>query len=428
MNKSAKNIAVLGLQWGDEGKGKLVDLLSANFCNVVRFQGGNNAGHTVVINGESLALHQVPSGAHHPGCFLVVGSGSVLDLEVFHEEMECLRKRGIDILGRLLLSDKAHIILPYHIAIDKWREGGSVRIGTTGRGIGPTYEAKAARHGVRLGDIKAAGLLEKISTLYNETGLKIGGSASLPTPEAVCEKLLKLASPLFECIGNVQEYLYDAWKQGKSILFEGAQATMLDIDHGTYPFVTSSNCSIGGLFTGTGLPPKALSKVIGVAKAYTTRVGAGPFPSELNDSIGDHIRNVGHEYGTTTGRPRRCGWFDAAALRYACRVNGVDALGIMKLDVLDGLERIGIVKGYKSKDGKLLLTPPSSIQDWEGMEPIVDYFDGWSVPVKAAKSWNNLPAQAQKYLRGIEETVETTVEYVSTGPDREDGLFLSNSM
>jgi len=424
MGKSAENIAVLGLQWGDEGKGKLVDLLSANFSNVVRFQGGNNAGHTVVINGESIALHQVPSGAHHPGCFLVIGSGSVLDFDIFHEELESLRKRGIDILDRLLLSDKAHIILPYHIAIDKWREGGSIRIGTTGRGIGPTYEAKAARHGVRVGDIKTSGLLEKIVTLYKETSLILGNSASLPTPETVSEKLLELASPLLNCIGNVHEYLYDAWRQGKSILFEGAQATMLDIDHGTYPFVTSSNCTIGGLFTGTGLPPKALNKVIGVAKAYTTRVGAGPFPSELTDSICEHIRDVGHEYGTTTGRPRRCGWFDAAALRYACRVNGVDALGIMKLDVLDGLERIGIVTAYKSKDGKLLHTPPSSIQDWEGMEPVVDYFDGWSAPTKGAKSWSSLPSQAQKYLKGIEKTVETPIAYVSTGPDREEGLFV----
>jgi adenylosuccinate synthase len=424
MSKSAENIAVLGLQWGDEGKGKLVDLLSANFCNVVRFQGGNNAGHTVVINGVSIALHQIPSGAHHPECFLVVGSGSVLNFEVFHKELECLRKRGIDILDRLLLSDKAHIILPYNIAVDNWREDGSVRIGTTGRGIGPTYEAKAARHGVRLGDIKAADLLEKISTVYKETSLKIGSNASLPTPEAVFEKLRELASPLLKCIGNAQEYLYNAWKQGESILFEGAQATMLDIDHGTYPFVTSSNCSIGGLFTGTGLPPKALNKVIGVAKAYTTRVGAGPFPSELNDSIGEQIRNVGHEFGTTTGRPRRCGWFDAVALRYACRVNGVDALGIMKLDVLDDLERIGLVKSYQSKDGKSLLTPPSSIQDWESLEPIIEYFDGWSAPVKGTKTWNSLPVQAQKYLRVIEETVETPIAYISTGPDREEGLFI----
>jgi adenylosuccinate synthase len=424
VSKSTENIAILGLQWGDEGKGKLVDLLSANFRNVVRFQGGNNAGHTVVVNGESIALHQIPSGAHHPECFLVVGSGTVLNLEVFHQELSCLRKRGIDILDRLLLSDKAHIILPYHIAIDNWRESSSVAIGTTGRGIGPTYEAKAARHGVRLGDIKTANLLEKISNVHKEADLKIGNSVSLPTPEAVYEKLQELASPLLKCIGNVQEYLYNAWKQGESILFEGAQATMLDIDHGTYPFVTSSNCSIGGLFIGTGLPPKVLNKVIGVAKAYTTRVGAGPFPSELNDSIGEKIRTVGHEFGTTTGRPRRCGWFDSVALRYACRLNGVDALGIMKLDVLDCLERIGIVKGYKSKDGKLLHTPPSSIQDLENIDPIIEYFDGWPTPTKGARSWSNLPTQARKYLRAIEEIVETPIGYISTGPDREEGLFI----
>ncbi|MDR0499423.1 MAG: adenylosuccinate synthase [Holophagales bacterium] len=423
MSKPAENIAILGLQWGDEGKGKLVDLLSTNFRNVVRFQGGNNAGHTVVINGESIALHQIPCGAHHPECFLIIGSGTVLSFEVFHQELECLHKRGIDILDRLLLSDKAHIILPYHIAIDNWRESGSVAIGTTGRGIGPTYEAKAARHGVRLGDIKAANLLEKISIVYKEACLKIGSSASLPTPETVFEKLRELASPLLKCIGNAQEYLYNAWKQGESILFEGAQATMLDIDHGTYPFVTSSNCSIGGLFIGTGLPPKALNKVIGVAKAYTTRVGAGPFPSELNNSIGEQIRKAGHEFGTTTGRPRRCGWLDAIALRYACHVNGVDALGIMKLDVLDDLERIGIVNGYQTEDGKLLHTPPSSAQEWEKLEPVIEYFDGWTKPTKGAKSWSSLPTQAQKYLKAIEKIAETPIAYISTGPDREEGLF-----
>ena len=425
MSKPIENLAILGLQWGDEGKGKLVDLLSANFRNAVRFQGGNNAGHTVVVNGESIALHQVPSGALHPECFLVVGSGVVLNLEVFHQELERLRDRGVEVLDRLLLSDKAHVILPYYIAIDNWRESGSNRIGTTGRGIGPTYETKAARLGLRLGDLKRPdGLLERISNIYTETRLKIGDAAPLPAPEAVLKDLQEQIKPLLKCIGNAQEYLYDAWKRGESLLFEGAQATMLDIDHGTYPFVTSSNCSIGGLFTGTGLPPKALSKVLGVAKAYTTRVGAGPFPSELSGPVAEHIRQAGHEFGTTTGRPRRCGWFDAAVVRHSCRLNGADGIGLMKLDVLDGLDSIGLVKGYRDADGNTLTAMPSSIHDLENIEQIIEYFDGWPKPTKGVKSWNALPAQAQRYLKAIEEAVETPIEYVSTGPNRDEGLLL----
>jgi len=428
MSNYAENLAVLGLQWGDEGKGKLVDLLSANFHNVVRFQGGNNAGHTVVVNGERIALHQVPSGALHPNCFLVVGSGVVLNLEVFHQELERLSKRGIDVLDRLLLSDKAHVILPYHIALDNWRESGPIRIGTTGRGIGPAYEMKAARLGIRLGDVRNLhDLLDRISNMYREISLKLGSSASLPTPEEVLENLEKLTSPLFKCIGNAQEHLFNAWKQGKSILFEGAQATMLDIDHGTYPFVTSSNCSIGGLFTGTGLPPKVLDKVVGVVKAYATRVGAGPFPSELSDSNGEKIRQAGCEFGTTTGRPRRCGWFDATAVRHACRLNGADGLGLMKLDVLDGLDTIGLAKGYRDKNGKTLTALPASIQEWENIEPIIEYFDGWPTPTKSVKSWSDLPTQAQKYLKAIEEAVETPISYISTGPDREEGLLTHGS-
>ena len=428
MSKPAENLAILGLQWGDEGKGKLVDLLSANFNNVVRFQGGNNAGHTVVVNGEHIALHQVPSGALHPGCFLVVGSGVVLNLEVFHQELENLQSRGIDILDRLLLSDKAHVILPYHIALDKWRESGSARIGTTGRGIGPAYEMKAARLGVRLGDVKNLhGLSDRISNMYREVSLILGDSATLPTPGEVLESLKKLASQFLKCIGNAQEYLFAAWKQGKSILFEGAQASMLDIDHGTYPFVTSSNCSIGGLFTGTGLPPRVLDKVVGVAKAYTTRVGDGPMPSELNNQIGDQIRQVGREFGTTTGRPRRCGWFDAAIVRHSCRLNGVDGLGLMKLDVLDGLDAIGLVKGYQDKNGSRLAALPSSVQEWENVEPIIEYLDGWPTPTKGVKSWNDLPPQAHKYLKAIEEAVETPIAYLSTGPDRKEGLVAPGS-
>lgn len=424
MSKPAENLAILGLQWGDEGKGKLVDLLSAGFRNIVRFQGGNNAGHTVVVNGESIALHQIPSGALHTECFLVVGSGVVLNLEVFHQELERLSSRGIDVLDRLLLSDKAHVILPYHIAVDNWREDGSTRIGSTGRGIGPAYETKAARLGLRLGDMKNPDILfNRVSNIYLETKLKLGANASLPTPEAVIESLNKLAAPLYKCIGNSQEHLYSAWKQGESMLFEGAQATMLDIDHGTYPYVTSSNCSIGGLFTGAGIPPKALDKVIGVAKAYTTRVGEGPFPSELNDAVAEHLRREGHEFGTTTGRPRRCGWFDATVVRHSCRLNGADSIGMMKLDVLDGLDSIGLVNGYRDKDGNTLTSLPSAAQDWENLSPMIKYYDGWPAPTKGVKDWNSLSPQAQKYLKAIEEAVQTPIAYISTGPDREEGFW-----
>jgi adenylosuccinate synthase len=428
MGRPLGNLAVLGLQWGDEGKGKLVDLLGAAFRNIVRFQGGNNAGHTVVVGGESIALHQVPSGALHPSCFLVVGSGVVLNLEVLHQELDRLRTKGLDVLGRLLLSDRAHIILPYHIALDNWREGGANRIGTTGRGIGPAYEMKAARLGVRLGDTKAPeSLLGKVSDVHGETKRMMGDAAPLPEPAAVFEKIKELAAPLHNGIGDTQEYLHRAWKNGEPILFEGAQATMLDIDHGTYPFVTSSNCSIGGLFAGTGLPPKAVHSVLGVTKAYATRVGAGPFPSELDDPIGDGIRASGREFGTTTGRPRRCGWLDAVLLRHACRLNGADCLGIMKLDVLDNLDRVGLVKAYRTKDGAPLTAPPPTAEGWKDIVPVVEYFDGWPRPTKGIKSWDALPTEAKTYLGAIEDAAETPIAYVSTGPDRDEGLLAHGS-
>jgi adenylosuccinate synthase len=347
----------------------------------------------------------------------------VLNLEVFQQELETLRGEGIDILKRLLLSDRAHVILPYHIALDGWRERGTARIGTTGRGIGPAYEMKASRLGLRLGDLRAEGsLLEKIANIHAETKLLLGGGAELQEPSAVCEKIMCLAEPLLECIGDTQEYLYSAWKREETILFEGAQATMLDIDHGTYPFVTSSNCSIGGLFAGTGLPPKVIGRVLGVAKAYTTRVGEGPFPSELDGPIGERLRVAGNEFGTTTGRPRRCGWLDAVLLRHSCRMNGVDELGIMKLDVLDSLEKIGFVREYRGKDGKPLQSLPSTAEGWEELAPVVEYYEGWTTPAKGLRDWNALPPQAKKYLGAIEEAAETPIAYVSTGPEREDGL------
>jgi len=431
MNNVPPNIAILGLQWGDEGKGKLVDLLSARYQNVVRFQGGNNAGHTVVVQGQSIALHQVPSGALHAGCFLVVGSGVVLNLEVFREELKRLADRGFDLTGRLLLSDKAHVILPHHIALDRWREGGQdkVKIGTTGRGIGPAYEMKVARMGVRLGDLlRPESLKDKVRTGYEEVRLRLGDAAQdLPSLDTVVTEILAWAAPLLPMVGDAQTYLLEAWKKGESILFEGAQATLLDIDHGTYPFVTSSNCSLGGLFTGTGLPPKAVSQILGVAKAYTTRVGEGPMVSELHDAMGDRIREAGREFGTTTGRPRRCGWFDAPITRHACLTNGVDGLGLMKLDVLDGFEQVGLVVGYRDGEGTVSQKLPTCAAEWNELKAEVKYFPGWQKPTRGATRLEQLPPEARAYLEALVESVETPIAYLSTGPDREEGLLYTPS-
>ena len=422
MSQRKENVAILGLQWGDEGKGKLVDLLAARYQNVVRFQGGNNAGHTVVVNGQAIALHQVPSGALNPKSFLVVASGVVLNLEVFNQELARLKERGFDLAGRLLLSEKAHLILPHHIALDQWREGGANKIGTTGRGIGPAYEMKAARMGVRLGDLRHPELLpDRIRQGYEEVSLRLGGAVALPSLQAIVDGILKTAEPLLPFIGSAQDHLMHAWEQGESILFEGAQATLLDIDHGTYPYVTSSNCSLGGLFTGTGLPPKALDRVLGVAKAYTTRVGAGPFPSELLNETGERIRQVGREFGTTTGRPRRCGWFDAPITAHACRTNGVDGLGIMKLDVLDGLDEVGMVVGYRDGNGGVTTKLPGCISEWEGLQPEVKMFKGWT-STRGITELAKLPAEAQAYLEALAEAVEVPIAYLSTGPDRVEGF------
>ncbi len=421
----SRNLAILGLQWGDEGKGKLVDLLSARFRHVVRFQGGNNAGHTVVVDGQSIALHQVPSGALHPQCFLVVGSGVLLNLGVFRQELDRLSQRGVDVTGRMLISDKAHLILPHHIALDQWREGraGASKIGTTGRGIGPAYEMKAARMGVRMGDLKHPELLqERIRPSYEEVRLLLGAEAELPSIEAIAAQLMEQAQPLLPLIGDIQAHLREADAKGEAILFEGAQATLLDIDHGTYPFVTSSNCSIGGLFTGTGLSHKALGYVLGVAKAYTTRVGAGPMPSELLDASGERLREVGREFGTTTGRPRRCGWFDAPITRHAVRTNGVDGLGVMKLDVMDGFQEVGLVIGYRDGEGGLVANLPSCAQDWLSLKPEVRMHKGWSQPTRGIRDLKQLPKEAHAYLDALAEAAEAPIAYLSTGPDRDEGF------
>ena len=432
MSLAGTNLAILGLQWGDEGKGKVVDLLSPRFRHVVRFQGGNNAGHTVVVDGVSIALHQVPSGALHPGCFLVVGSGVVLNLEVFQQELDRLSARGFDLSDRLLLSEKAHIILPHHIALDQWREVRAdkvgAKIGTTGRGIGPAYEMKAARMGIRLGDLRhPETLAERILPGYEEVRIRLGADAPLPSLEEVVAGLLRISAPFMRFIGDAQGHLQDAWGRGESILFEGAQATLLDIDHGTYPFVTSSNCSLGGLFTGTGLPPKAVDKVLGIAKAYTTRVGAGPFPAELLDATGEHLRQVGREFGTTTGRPRRCGWFDAPITAHACRTNGVDGLAIMKLDVMDNMDEVGLIVGYRTGEGTLTTKLPSCAADWQDLRPEVRMFKGWGT-TRGVTDPANLPTEARAYLDALMDSVQVPLTYLSTGPDRAEGYVVPGTV
>lgn len=423
MNLGESNLAILGLQWGDEGKGKLVDLLAPRFRHVVRFQGGNNAGHTVVVQGQSFALHQIPSGALHAECFLVVGSGVLLNLEVLRQEMSDLKDQGFDISGRILLSGKAHLILPHHIALDHWRESGSNRIGTTGRGIGPAYEMKTGRLGVRLCDLQhPESLQDRIRPGYEDVRRLLGTGGQLEPLEALVASLLRTAEPLIPFIGDAQAHLMAAWKRGEPILYEGAQATLLDIDHGTYPFVTSSNCSIGGLFTGTGMPPKAVHRILGVAKAYTTRVGAGPFPSELRDTTGERLRTIGHEFGTTTGRPRRCGWFDAVVTRHACRTNGTDGLGLMKLDVLDGFEQVGMVRSYRDGNGAVTDLLPACSQDWNALKPEITFFKGWSQPTRGIRKRDDLPKEARAYIDALSEAVETPIAYLSTGSDRDEGF------
>lgn len=425
MRSGSKNLVVLGMQWGDEGKGKIIDLLSKNFSYVVRFQGGNNAGHTIVVNGESLALHQVPSGTLHPKCFLVVSNGVVLNLEVFNQELDRLRQRGIDVLSRLMLSEKAHVILPHHILLDQWREGGAGRIGTTGRGIGPAYEMKSSRMGVRLGDfLHPETLRARMELGYREVSLRLGPASTLPTLDQILEMAQSWVAPLKECIGNTQELLRQAWDQELPILFEGAQASLLDIDHGTYPYVTSSNCSVGGLLAGTGLPHQVIGMVCGVTKAYATRVGDGPFPSELHGLLGETIRSRGKEYGTTTGRPRRCGWFDIPIVRHGVQINGTGGLAIMKLDVLDGLEEVKVVIGYSDGSGGLTRSLPGHEIDWKEIRPVEKIFKGWG-QTAGCTQWSDLPKEAQNYLKFIEDNMDCPIAYVSTGADRREGFLMS---
>src|SRR5438128_5464247 len=392
------NLAVLGAQWGDEGKGKIVDLLTAHFQIVARYQGGHNAGHTVYVNGAKFILRLIPSGILHPGITCVIGNGVVVDPQALFTEVDELTKAGIDVGNRIVISATAHLILPYHRDLDRLSEArrGERKIGTTSRGIGPAYEDKIARRGIRVCDLADPKGLEQ-NVRDNVTARNRLVQDSTMDWKPVLDQLLTHAERMRPMIRDVSVLVNDAMRAGKSILFEGAQGTLLDIDHGTYPYVTSSNASVGGVCTGLGIPPRAIGRVLGVVKAYTTRVGEGPLPTELPGAMGNRLRESGHEYGAVTGRPRRCGWYDAVAIRYSVRINGLDGLALTKLDVLDGLERIEICTAYRC-GGATLTEFPSDVERLAQCEPIYESMPGWSAPTAGIRDFKRLPEAARKYL------------------------------
>jgi len=423
-----KNVVVVGTQWGDEGKGKVVDLLTERANGVVRFQGGHNAGHTLVIDGEKTVLHLIPSGILRPGVSCYIGNGVVLAPDALLEELRRLEARGVPVRDRLHLSDACTLILPYHVALDRAREvaRGAKAIGTTGRGIGPAYEDKVARRALRLGDLFhrerfAAKLGEVLD--YHNFALQHYFKAERVDFQRVLDGALALADDLRPMLADVPHLLHRAAERGESLLFEGAQGALLDIDHGTYPYVTSSNTTSGGAATGSGMGPRDFDYVLGITKAYTTRVGSGPFPTELFDEVGARIAARGHEFGATTGRPRRCGWFDAVALSRSVRINSVSGLCVTKLDVLDGLDVIRVAVGYRYQ-GETVDTVPSGAEAMEAVEPVYEELAGWQESTVGATRLEDLPATAQAYLRRLEEVSGAPIDIVSTGPDRVETIVL----
>ena len=416
------NIAVLGAQWGDEGKGKIVDLLTPRFDIVARYQGGHNAGHTVYANGRKFILRLIPSGILHPGVICVIGNGLVVDAEALFAEIDELEAAGISVAGRLMVSDRAHVILPYHRELDLLSEArrGERKIGTTSRGIGPAYEDKIGRRGIRVGDLADMPSLGDAVRHNVEARNRLIGDQAMDAAK-VLEDLRAAWTRLQPMTGDVSVYLDRARAAGKRVLFEGAQGTLLDIDHGTYPYVTSSNATIGGACTGLGVGLRAIDTVLGIAKAYTTRVGAGPLPTELLGEMGNRLRETGKEFGAVTGRPRRCGWYDAVAVRYAARVNGLDALAITKLDVLDGLEEIPVCTAYRCR-GNVLNDLPADVAQLSACEPIYETLAGWRNPTRSVRRYSDLPAEAQRYIARLEEISGVPVAIVSTGSAREDTI------
>jgi len=424
----AKSVVVLGTQWGDEGKGKIVDLLTDRAEVVVRFQGGHNAGHTLVIDGEKTVLHLLPSGILRKDVRCVIGNGVVISLEALLHEISELEARHIPVRDRLRISGACPLVLPSHIALDQARESkkGSKKLGTTGRGIGPAYEDKVARRGIRLAEtLNEARFGERLNELlqYHNFWLENYYQADVIDYQETFDSSLKLAEQVRPMIADTIDILHSHRKAGDNLLFEGAQGALLDIDHGTYPYVTSSNTTAGGTATGSGYGPLYLDYVLGITKAYTTRVGSGPFPTELFDDVGMHLASVGHEKGATTGRDRRCGWFDAAAVKLAMRINSVSGICLTKLDVLDGLESISVCTGYRgvgeNASGSLM-----DVNNFENLEPIYEELPGWEGSTIGARNLDDLPPNAQAYIEYIEKAVEVPVDIISTGADRKDTIIL----
>lgn len=423
------NVVVVGAQWGDEGKGKVVDRYGERARWVVRYQGGNNAGHTLVVGGKKTVLHLVPSGILHPSVKCAIGNGVVVDPKVLLQELAVLKGEGVEVDGRLLISLGAHLILPYHKRLDLARERfrGVDKIGTTGRGIGPAYEDKIARRGVRVADLydreRLAGLVSQRLAELNAILVANGDPAYTDREvQALLDEYCEYGARLAGYVGNVGLALANAMKAGEAILFEGAQGTLLDVDHGTYPFVTSSNTVAGNAATGAGLGPKAIGHVVGITKAYTTRVGSGPFPTELLDAVGEELRKRGDEFGATTGRPRRCGWLDFVALRYAVRVSGIDSVVITKLDVLSGFSELLVCTAYQL-DGERIETFPDNIHDLQRVKPIYETMEGFG-EVRGARSMNDLPKAAHVYLDRIARELDVRIALVSLGPGRGEDLEL----
>jgi adenylosuccinate synthase len=426
-----KNVVVIGTQWGDEGKGKVVDWLTDHAHGVVRFQGGHNAGHTLIIGGKKTILRLIPSGIMRPEVTCYIGNGVVLSPEALLKEIDELESAGLQVASRLRISEACPLILPYHVALDQAREAkrGAAKIGTTGRGIGPAYEDKVARRAIRVQDLfnpeKFAERLCEVLEYHNFVLTQYLGAAEVSF-QSVFDTTMVLAERIKPMVADVPRLLHEVNAQGKNLLFEGAQGSLLDVDHGTYPFVTSSNCLAGAASAGAGVGPARLHYVLGITKAYTTRVGSGPFPTELHDEVGKRIAEVGKEFGSVTGRPRRCGWFDAAALRRSVQLNGVSGLCITKLDVLDGFETLRLGVGYQVK-GQALDLLPFGAENVEGCEPVYEEFPGWSETTVGVTQYEQLPANARKYLERLAEVCGASIDMISTGPDRDQTIVLRHA-
>lgn len=425
----ARNVVVVGTQWGDEGKGKLVDWLTDQADGVVRFQGGHNAGHTLVINGKKTVLSLIPAGVLRPTVRCYIGNGVVLSPQALFREIDMLQQAGVDVVSRLKISPACPLVLPYHVALDQAREvaKGESKIGTTGRGIGPAYEDKVARRAIRLQDIfdekRFWCKLTEVMEYHNFVLTQYFKGEALSVQKVGAE-ILSWVERLRPLVGDISVLLYEAMDQGKNLLFEGAQGTLLDIDHGTYPYVTSSNCIAGGASTGAGVGPQHLHYILGITKAYTTRVGSGPFPTELNDSVGEGLAKRGHEFGAVTGRPRRTGWFDVGALKRAIQINGIMGLCLTKLDVMDGVETVQLGVGYCLKDGSKTDILPLGADALEGCEPLYEEMPGWSESTLGVQQYEQLPLNAQRYIERLVQLCGVPIDIISTGPDRTETIVL----